>query len=1019
MSSSDLTKQKKQIGTVMVVGGGVAGVQASLDLAELGYYVYLIEASPVIGGVMAQLDKTFPTLDCSLCILSPKLVECGRHRNIEIITNAEIKGIEGVPGNFRCQVKRRARYVDREKCNACGTCVNYCPIEIKDSYNENLANVKCIYLLYPQAVPAYFAIDEKHCLYLSKKECTQCAEACGTDAINFKDKDEILTLEVGSIILAPGFEEFNAGLKAEYGYGRYPNVVTSIQFERIMCASGPYLGEVKRPSDGKHPKRVAFIQCVGSRDVQEGNPYCSTVCCTYAIKESIVVKEHDPSLQITIFFMDMRTMGKGFEQFYERGKKEFNLNFIRSKATKVKRVPETENLIVRYVNENGVKEEKEFDMVILSVGMEPCRGYQALADSLKINLNPYGFCETHEFTPLKTNREGIYVAGAYQSPKDIPESVMQASGAVALCSGLLSASRGTRVKEKVFPPEIDISGEEPCIGVFVCHCGINIAGVVDVTEVTEYVRTLPNVAYAEENMYSCSQDSQVRIKELIKEHKLNRVIVAACTPRTHEPLFQETIREAGLNRCLFEMANIRDQNSWVHMHEKERATKKAKDLIRSAVSKARLLSALPEQKVKVTPRGLVIGGGIAGMTAALEIARQGYECYLVEKEKELGGNLRKLYFTLDGHDPQKFLNETIEKVQRDPRITVLTSTAVTGVSGYVGNFRTQLVRNENGSAQPMEIEHGVIVVATGAKEYKPEEYLYGKSSKVITQQELEEKLGTDPSQICTMKDIVMIQCVGSREPHRIYCSKLCCSKAIKNALKIKELNPDSNVYILYRDIRTYGFKEDAYNRARDAGVMFIRYDLEGKPEVKEGETLEIKVFDPILREDVLIKSDLLILSPAIVTEGNEELGKLLKVSLTDDKFFLEAHVKLRPVDFATDGIFLCGLAHSPKPLEESIVQAQAAAARAAIPLARGEVEVEPIVSSVDQELCFGCGICEYNCPYKAIRVVSTERGERAETITASCKGCGVCAARCPKQAINMGRYTYDQISAQIAAIAGG
>jgi len=1018
MGNGDLKEPKEQIGAVMVVGGGVAGVQASLDLAELGYHVYLVEATPAIGGVMAQLDKTFPTLDCSLCILSPKLVECGRHRNIEIITNAEIKGIEGVPGNFFCQVKRKPRYVDPVKCNACGICVNYCPIEIRDIYNENLSQVKCIHMVYPQAVPAYFVIDGKHCLYVSRNECKQCVEACGTEAIDFNDKEEIINLNVGSVILTPGFEEFNAALKADYGYGRYPNVVTSIQFERILCASGPFLGEVKRPSDSHHPKQIAFIQCVGSRDVAVGNPYCSTVCCTYAIKESIVAKEHDPNLQITIFFMDMRTMGKGFEQFYERGKKEFNINFIRSKATKIKRIPETENLIVRYVNESGGKEEKEFDLVVLSVGMEPCRGYQELTDSLKVRLNPYGFCETNEFTPLKTNHEGIYVAGAYQSPKDIPESIMQASGAVALCSALLSRSRGTMVKEKVFPFEIDITGEEPRVGVFVCHCGINVAGVVDVTDVTEYAKTLPNVVYAEEDMYSCSQDSQVRIKEMIKEHNLNRIIVAACTPRTHEPLFQETIREAGLNRCLFEMANIRDQNSWVHMHEKEKATKKAKDLIRSAVSKARLLSALPEQKVKVIPRGLVIGGGIAGMTAALEIARQGFECILVEKENDLGGNLRKLYFTLEGNDPQKFLKETIEKIEKDQRITVLTSTEVEEISGYIGNFRTKLIK-KNGSNESVEIEHGIIIVATGAKEYKPGEYLYGKNGKVITQQEFEEKLGTDATQVSGLNDIVMIQCVGSREGERPYCSKLCCSKAIKNALMVKELNPTCNVYIIYRDIRTYGFKEEYYTKAREAGIIFIRYDLERKPEVIEGDKPQIKVFDPIIQEELVINTDLLVLSPAIVQESNEELARLLKVSLTDDKFFLEAHVKLRPVDFATDGIFLCGLAHSPKPLEESIVQAQAAAARAAIPLARGEVEVEPIISSVDQEKCFGCGICEYLCPYKAIRVVDTERGDRAETISASCKGCGVCAARCPRQAITMGRYTYDQISSQIAAIAAG
>ena len=621
--------------------------------------------------------------------------------------------------------------------------------------------------------------------------------------------------------------------------------------------------------------------------------------------------------------------------------------------------------------------------------------------------------------PINTNREGIFVAGAFQGPKDIPETVTQSSGAVALASSLLASKRGTLVEEQSFPDEKPIEGE-PRIGVFVCHCGVNIAGVVDVQEVKEYAKTLPNVIYAEQNFYSCSQDNQENIKNLIKEHNLNRVVVTACSPRTHEPLFQETLREAGLNKCLFEMANIRDQCSWVHMQEKEAATEKSKDLLRMAVAKARRLSPLKDQTLPVIPKGLVIGGGVAGMTAALELAHQGFECALVEKEAELGGNFKNIHYTLDGSDPDKFLKDLQQKVTENGLIKVYTKTEIGAISGYIGNFKSTLVSQNGMEAKDLEIEHGVIIVATGAEEYKPKEYLYGKDERVLTQSELEERCHQDSSFLSNLNQVVMIQCVGSREKDRLYCSKLCCSKAIKNALKIKEINPSCEITILYRDVRTYGFREDLYSEARDAGIIFIRYDLDSKPQVtQEEENLKIEVTDPILGEKLTLKTELLVLSTATISRENEELSRLLKLPLTQDGFFLEAHVKLRPVDFAVDGIFLCGLAHFPKPVDESIAQAAAAAARAAIPLAKGKVEVEPIVSLVDEDLCFGCGICEYLCPYNAIRVSQTAQGKKAETIAASCKGCGVCASHCPKKAIIMGRFTNEQIEAQISAMLGG
>jgi heterodisulfide reductase subunit A len=927
--------------------------------------------------------------------------------------------VEGEAGSFSVVVSRKPRYIKGEKCTGCGVCAAYCPVNIPDTYNKGIGKTKCVFIPYAQAVPATYSVDPEHCLFLTRNECRQCEQACGSLAFNFKEEEEKRHLDVGSIILAPGFEEFDPRRKPEYGYGRLPNVVTSTEFERMTSASGPFLGHIERPSDGETPQRIAFLQCVGSRDVSISQPYCSSVCCMFAIKEAVVALEHEPELKITLFYMDIRTQGKGFEEYYERAKSK-GIGFVRSKASSIKRAHQSDNLMLCYAAEDGTYKEEEFDLVVLSIGLCAPSQAKSLAKTMGIKLNEYNFCRAREFAPLETNRDGIYVAGTFQGPKDIPETVMQASGAAAIASGILSPARGSLVEKRQYVPELPWDDSERRIGVFVCHCGINIAGVVDVGQVEEYAEGLDDVVYVEKNLYSCSQDNQARIRDLIKEHRLNRVVVAACSPRTHEPLFQETIREAGLNRCFFEMANIRDQCSWVHMDQKREATAKAKDLIRMAVAKARALEPLPEATVKTLPKGLVIGGGISGMTAALKLAHQGFDCFLVEKEEELGGNLRYVHHTLGEESPQFLLRRTIKEVESNEKIKVFKRAEVKAVDGYIGNFTTTLSVTEGSRVREGVIEHGIVVVATGAQELKPDEYLYGQDERVVTQLEMEERIAKDGDALKELKQVVMIQCVGSRCEERPYCSKLCCTKAIKNALKLKEMNPRCEVMILYRDIRAYGFKEDYYSRARDEGVLFIRYDVDEKPKVSVEEgALTIATGDPVLGEEITIKPDVLVLSSAIVPNENEDLPRLLKLPVGQDGFFMEAHAKLRPVDFSVDGVFLCGLAHYPKPIDESIAQASAAAGRAAIPLARGYVDVEPIVSSVDDEKCFGCGICEYLCPFKAIRVGSTEGGDRAETISALCKGCGVCAAHCPRSAISMGRFTTEQILSQIVAFGGG
>ena len=988
----------KKTGAVLVVGGGVAGIQTSLDLADSGFKVYLLDEASSIGGVMAQLDKTFPTNDCSMCILAPKLVDAGRHPNIQLITNAEIKKLQGEAGNFEVMVTRKSSYVNEEKCTGCGICAQKCPVEVIDEYNEGLGIRKAIYLKYPQAAPLVYTIDREECI-----GCGTCQEVCKAGAIEIGNEEETIVLNVGSIVLAPGFEEFDPSLKSEYGYGRFPNVVSSIEFERISNASGPYGGMILRPSDGEIPLKIAFIQCVGSRDAKLGNNYCSSTCCMYAIKEAVIAKEHNPELQCTIFFMDTRAYGKEFDVYYSRAEEEYGIKFARSRVSHVEEVPGSSNLIVRYASNEGPVDE-EFDLVVLSVGLKPPKHAEKLAKALDIELNKYNFCATQTFSPLETSKPGIFVCGAFSSPKNIQESVAQASGAAAKVAGLIASERGKLATVKEYPPEKDVSSEKSRIGVFVCHCGINIGGVVNVPEVIEYVRTLPDVVYAEDNLYTCSQDTQKRIQEKIKDHHLNRVVVASCTPRTHEPLFRETIREAGLNIYLFEMANIRDQCSWVHMHDPQRATEKAKDLVRAAVAKARLLRPLPKPVINVTPAGLVIGGGLAGMTAALELAEQGFEVHLVEREKGLGGNLRHIYYLLGSEDPQERLRSIIKEISENEKIHVYLNTELVDVNGYVGNFKTTL----NCDGEKKEIDHGLTVLATGAVEYKPTEYLYGVDERVITQRELEEKLANGNFEART---VAMIQCVGSRNKERPNCSRICCAQAVKNALKIKEANPETDIYILYKDVRTYGFKEDYYREAASKGVLFICYDDENKPKVaRENGKLKVMVWEPVVKAWIPVEPDLLVLSVAIIPNSdNQRIAQMLKVPLTKDGFFLEAHVKLRPVDFATEGVFLCGLAHSPMFIEESISQACGAAGRAMTILSKETLEAEGAIASIDENLCIGCGLCVTLCPYGAIE--KDERGI-ARVIEVLCKGCGTCGASCPKRAITMRYFTDEQIIAQ-------
>lgn len=1002
---------KKKIGSVTVIGAGIAGIQAALDLAEGGFKVHLVESKESIGGVMTQLDKTFPTNDCAACMMGPKLVEVANHPNIEVLAYTDVIQLAGEAGNFNLTLKKKARAVDPETCIGCGICAQKCPVKISDPFNLNLNHRSAAYIPYPQAVPLIYTIDKQHCRYFLKGKCRICEKVCPKKAIVFDQKDAVVHIETGAIIVAGGIEPFDAGKKPEYGFGRWPNVVTSLQYERILSAAGPFKGHIQRVSDGKKPNRVAWIQCVGSRDVQMGAGYCSSVCCMYATKQAMITKEHDPDIETAIFYIDIRAHGEGFDRFYERSKSENNVRFIRSMVSRVVPNPGDDTLKIVYIKDQRIDEET-FDMVVLSVGLRPNPEMGRLCETLGVRIESHGFCESDNLETVTTNRLGIYVCGAIQGPKGIPGSVQQGSGAAGKAMSLLASARGTRILEPNKPAEKDITGQEPRIGVFICHCGINIAGVVDVKAVAEFAKQLPNVTFATDTMFACSTDQQGQIQQEIKKHRLNRVVVASCTPRTHEPLFRDTLRQAGLNPYLFELANIREQDSWVHQSIPDVATEKAKDLVEMSISRARLLRPLYDVMFDVVQRALVIGGGLAGLTAAAAFAEKEIPVVLVEREAVLGGHATTLYETAEKARPSEYVKGLIRKIENHPLVQIRKKVEVEAISGVSGNFNIQV--SAKGKIEEMSI--GAIVVATGGDAYRPSEYQYGLDSRVVTQKEFESMLVETPETLGKLKRIVMIQCVGSREPEHMYCSRVCCTAAVKNSLKLKTIHPEAHISILFRDIRTFGFKEDLYLEARQKGVRFFRFERENKPQVDlKEDALTISSFDVNLQNPIQLKADLLVLSAAIRPhKGSKRIAEALRLPFDEDGFFMEAHLKLRPLDFPTAGIYLCGLAQGPKFADETIVQAQGAVARAMAVLSKQHIVADAMITHVDPMICRACGECEKACLFEAIKVIRTDDGRQMAQVTEGlCTGCGACNVACPTGAASLSHFEDDQINAMI------
>jgi len=992
---------------VLVIGGGVGGIRAALDLAESRRDVLLIDKSYTIGGLMTQLDRTFPTNNCDLCTVSPFLSASARELHLDIKPMTRLENLAGEAGDFTATLVTEPRFIDIDKCTACGECAKKFPEAVKFTPGLDPRAPTC--MRYPQATPFAFSIDME-----KVQDIKEIQKVCKADAILPHDTAKETSLKIGSVVLSIGAELFDPSILDNYGSGKYPNVVTGLEYERIMSASGPFQGDLVRVSDKKRPKKIAWIQCVGSRGINKADvSYCSGVCCMYALKEAIVTKERfAEDIETTIFYMDMRTYGKDYEQYYNRAKNEYNVRMIRNRPHSIIENPKTNDLSITYsLEENPVHETEEFDMVVLSTGFRIGDTSIDLAGKLGIELNEHNFARTDHFNSVKTSRPGVYVCGVYESPKDIPETMVQASAAASMAGADLPVILAETLAKDEFPLERDVTSEELKIGVFVCDCGFDIGGVVDVETLIEHVKINPDVAVAKAVGYGCSAESMAVIEAQIKEHGINRVVIGGCSPRTHETKFQDLLRRVGLNKYLVEIVNLRDQNTWPHMGQPKEALEKAFKLLQIGISGVRKNRPLLDNTLPMSQNALVVGGGVTGMTAALKMADQGVRVYIVERAPALGGLARSVRKTIEGENVGPFVADLVERVNAHENIRVMASSIVVDHSGVPGLFKTGIQTGLR--MNYMQIDHGVTILATGALANRPNEYGLGSLENVVTQLELDSLLEDDQEKIASMDQVVMIQCVGSRDKNNPNCSRICCQAAMKNALRIKQINPQAQIFVIYRDIRTYGFQEDYYREARNLGVKFIRYSLDTKPEVKKLDgKLSVIVHDFILGQKIDIETDCLVLSTGLIAddETTEDLAMMFHLPRTPDNYFLEDHVKLRPVDMALRGFFIAGTVHSPKTIRESITQALAAAGRAQTLLAKKEINLGAAVAKVDTNKCASCLICVRACPF-GIPFINAEGYSQIDPD--KCQGCGVCAAECPAKAIQLLSYEDDQILAKL------
>ncbi len=1009
------TNPSQQHSTVLVVGGGIGGIRCALDLAASGKNVLMIDKANTIGGLMTQLDRTFPTNNCDLCTISPDVSEESRSRHIEWMPLTELQALEGEAGCFTARLATFPRYIDTGVCTACGECHRQFPECV--AFKPGLDHRAPTCMRYPQATPQAYRIDPS-----KVRDWDALVRCCPAGAIRPDDTERVLDIGVGSVVLAMGAAVFDPAVLDNFSYGRDPDVLTSLEYERILSASGPTGGNLVCPSSGRMPEKIAWIQCVGSRGLQKNAvPYCSSVCCMFALKEATVTKERfQQGIDTAVFYMDIRTFGKDYEQYYERCRNQYGVRFVRSRPHSVFRKPGEDRLTVTYVSEERpTMIEETFDLVVLSTGFHTTADLQETAARAGVSLNAYGFAACPPFDPVATSRPGVYVCGMFESPKDIPETMIQASAAACRASAhvenALEASPDPEqadIHETI--PEIDVTGQEPRIGIFICECGENIGGVVDVADLAEFCAQLPGVIVARSVGHGCSRESMETIRASIVDNRLNRVIIGGCSPRTHELRFQDLIRKAGLNRNLLEIANLRDQDTWVHYDRPQDAKTKARQLLWASVSAVRKARPLPDNRLEMNPDVLVVGGGVAGMSASLRLADQGVRVFLVERRSMLGGTANLVHRTIEGDDVGAFVRGLIEKTLAHPNIQVITSAFIVDHSGIPGLFKTGLQVGPKMFYR--QISHGATILATGAIPNRPDMYLLGRHPAVMTQLDAETVLVERPETVDAWNTVVMIQCVGSRIPENPNCSRICCQAAIKNALAIKARHPETRIFVLYRDIRTHGFQEIFYQKAREQGIVFVRYEPEAPPVVvADGDRVTVTFADPIIGRDLAVSADALLLSTgfAVDEESTEDLASIFRLPRTTDGYFLEDHIKLRPVDLTVPGFFVAGTAHAPKSIRESVAQAEAAAARAMTLLNRKTVELPTAVAHVDAKRCAACLICVRVCPF-GVPFINADGYSQIDPVR--CRGCGLCASECPAKAIQLMKFEDDQILEKLSGL---
>ncbi len=994
---------------VLVVGGGIGGICAATDLAQAGRDVVLIDNAVSIGGLLARLDRTFPTNNCDLGTLQPYLAADSRQQRIKFHTMTEITDVTGKAGNFTVTLTTSPRHINVERCTACGKCLEKFPDCVSCKPGLNYHAQTC--MRYPKATPQAFSIDMDKCT-----DKNGLVKSCPENAILVDDAEKCFKEEFTAIILAPGADTFDPSAISTLGYTKYPDMVTNLEYEQLLSASGPTGGQLIRPSDGKRPSKIAWIQCVGSRERNKHSAaYCSSVCCMIALKEAMITREwFNDKIEMTVFYMDIRALGKNYELYYQRAKNEYGVRFIRCRTQNIIRDEEANALSIAYIPEQEEKVVSEnYDMVVLSTGFRISKETEKLAGKLGIKLNEHGFAETDPFNPVATSKPGIYVCGLFESPKDIPGTIIQASAAASMAAGNVSYA-GTKDSKENLPPERDVSNEEPRIGLFICDCGEDVGECIDLRDLAKECKTLPHVEICELLNHSCSAQSLEYIQELIVSKRINRLVIGGCSPRTYETVFQDLLRRSGLNGYLLEIADIRDQAMRVHRDKPEEILKKAGQLIRMAVASVKCANALNGKFIPINKDALVVGGGVAGMTAAADLADKGFSVHLIEKTGALGGEAKNIRKILTGEDIPAVVNKLTEEIESHKNIQVIKEATIVDHSGTAGMFRTGLQTGPEGKY--LQIKHGVTILATGSMVNKPREYLLGEHDSVLTQHDIDSLIEDHPDKIKTWKTAVMIQCVGSRIPENPNCSRICCTVTIKNILRIFDINPELRIFVLYRDMRTTGFSEVAYSEARRRGAIFVPYREDEVPKVAaDGEQIRISFNDPILNSNLTLKADQLILSTgfSVDKESNKNTARIFKLPLTEDGFFLEDHVKLRPVDLPVPGFFISGTAHGPKLIPESIVQGHAAAARACTILTKDEIDTGVAVAYVDENKCATCLVCFRICSYGAPHL---NKNGFSEIDPYLCRGCGACTSQCPAKAIHLNKFEDERIFAKLDGV---